>query len=108
MVILGPVKTEKSLEVVKNGRFVFLVLPDATKHEIKEEIENLFSVNVVNVNVVRIKGEKKRVKRYIRHEPDKKKAIISLKEGQTIPLFETEKKSAKGAQLRPASGRKGK
>lgn len=92
-VLIRPIKTEKS---TKSGNsFTFEVPVSAKKHQVKQAIEDSFKVNVFGVRTVHIKGKTRRFKRVARQLPDFKKAIVSLKEGQTIPLFETEKKGKK-------------
>ena len=84
--ILSPVVTEKSTNLSEYNKVVFKVNVSANKKNIKKDIEKIFKVNVVKVNIVNkqsrlktSKGKKIKVKGY-------KKAIITLKKGQNIDL----------------------
>ena len=83
-----PLITEKNttLREVQN-KYVFEVIKSATKPQIKEAVEKLFNVNVETVNTVVVKGKKKRMGRNIGYRPDWKKAIVKIKEGQSIARF---------------------
>ena len=90
-VILRPVVSEKSYALLDQGVYVFLVRPDANKIEIRQAVESIFSVNVVKVNTLNRKGKRKRRRRQPKmgKRPDTKRAIVTLAEGQKIPLFES-------------------
>lgn len=81
--------TEKGtrLREGQNG-FLFEVARDANKIQIKQAIESIFSVKVDTVRTLRVHGKPKRLGRYAGHRPDWKKAVVTLKKGQTIELFE--------------------
>ena len=81
--------TEKGtrLREGQNG-FLFEVARDANKVQIKKAIESIFSVKVDTVRTLRVHGKPKRMGRYAGHRPDWKKAVVTLKKGQTIELFE--------------------
>src|SRR5579883_1508609 len=83
-VIRAPVITEKATMASENSQVVFKVAMTATKPEIKEAVERLFKVNVVAVNTLVRKGKTKRFKGVRGQQSDFKKAIVTLKEGQTI------------------------
>lgn len=88
-IILEPVLTEKAEIIQDHGKFTFKVATDATKHQIKRAVEKIFKVDVVKVNVINCKGKtRRRGFRYTYKEPDFKKAMVTLKKGQTIELFE--------------------
>jgi large subunit ribosomal protein L23 len=81
-VLLGPHISEKATVVAeKNRQFVFRVLPDANKLEIKRAVEKLFNVQVASVNTTVIKGKNKRFGRSLGRRSDIKKAYVALKEG---------------------------
>ena len=90
-VILRPVVSEKSYALLDQGVYVFVVRPDANKIEIRQAVERIFNVNVVKVNTLNRKGKKKRHRRQPKfgRRPDTKRAIVTLAEGQKIPLFES-------------------
>jgi len=81
--------TEKGTRIreSQNG-YLFEVARDANKIEIKKAVEAIFSVKVATIRTLRVHGKPKRVGRHAGHRPDWKKAIVTLKKGQTIELFE--------------------
>lgn len=83
-VLLSPVSTEKALASSANGQVVFRVPLTATKKDIKEAVEALFSVKVVSVNTVRTEGKTKRFRGTVGKRSDVKKAIVKLAEGNNI------------------------
>ncbi len=85
-VIKAPVITEKAGNINQNGKYVFEVDVKANKTEIKLAIEKIFKVNVIEVRTLNVKPKKRRVGRYSGLTNRKKKAIVTLKEGQTIDL----------------------
>ncbi len=90
-VILRPVVSEKSYALLEKGVYTFIVRPDANKIEIRQAVERVFSVNVVKVNTLNRKGKMKRHRRQPKmgKRADTKRAIVTLAEGQRIPLFES-------------------
>ena len=88
-ILIAPVVSEKSYELIeKNNSYVFKVHPDANKIEIKRAVEKLFNVHVLKVNVINVKGKPKRLGVYEGRRSSWKKAIVKLKEGETLPFFE--------------------
>ncbi len=85
-ILLGPVVTEKSTMGSEFNQVTFRVALDATKPEIKEAVETLFSVKVTNVNTNRTFGKVKRFKGRLGKRSDFKKAMVTLAEGQTIDV----------------------
>lgn len=85
-VIVSPVITEKSTLVSDNNQVVFNVARDASKPEIKAAIEALFSVKVKAVNTLVRKGKVKRFRGIKGRQSDKKMAIVTLAEGQSIDV----------------------
>ena len=79
-IIIRPIVTEKTSDMMKDNKYTFQVAMGANKTEIRQAIEAIFNVKVVNVNTIRVLGKTKR--------SDYKKAIVKLAEGNTIPLFE--------------------
>ena len=81
--------TEKGTRIreAQNG-YLFEVARDANKIEIKRAIETIFNVKVSTIRTLRVHGKPKRVGRNAGHRPDWKKAIVILKKGMTIELFE--------------------
>ncbi len=91
--IIKPLVTEKMTAITEkqNNKFGFIVRPEANKIEIKQEIEEKYNVSVVSVNTMRYNGKTKT--RYTRSGVIKgrtnafKKAIVTLKEGETIDFY---------------------
>ena len=90
--ILRPVISEKSMDQTQHGRYTFRVKEDANKLQIKKAIEDLFKVDVVNVNVLNTKAKEKTRGRRQRGQKGWtkpwKKAIVTLAAGQKIEFFE--------------------
>ena len=87
-ILRRPVVTEKSTSLLQDNKYTFLVDPGANKTEIKQAVEKIFKVKVEKVNTMRVKGKFKRVRNIPGKTPDTKKAIVTLKKGDKIELFE--------------------
>lgn len=89
-IIKRPLITERSLEEAKKNRFSFLVDASATKEQIKKAIEEIFKVDVVSVDTRIQKGRTQRVgvRRTVRKLTPTKKAVVTLKNGQKIDIFD--------------------
>lgn len=87
-IILRPIVTEKSMNLLADNKYTFLVGKKANKTEIKSAIESIFKVKVENVSTMIIKGKPKRMGRYEGKKPDRKKAVVTLKAGQKIRIFD--------------------
>jgi len=85
-VIRRPVVTEKSTAASEHGKVVFAVAREATKAEIKAAVEALFKVKVRSVNTLIRKGKNKRFRGVAGRQPDTKRAIVTLEEGQMIDV----------------------
>ena len=84
--IISPNITEKSTALSEYNKIVFKVKKNATKNVIKKSIEKIFKVNVVKINTINLKGTTKIVRNKKTFKPGYKKAIITLKKGQSIDL----------------------
>ena len=87
-VIVAPHITEKATLLSEQNAVVFKVARDASKPEIKAAVEAIFDVSVVNVNTIVQKGKTKRWKGAPYQRSDMKKAIVTLKDGQSIDVTE--------------------
>tara|TARA_B100001123_G_C15168139_1_gene970237 strand:- start:317 stop:607 length:291 start_codon:yes stop_codon:yes gene_type:complete len=86
-ILKSPYLTEKVSSLLgQNNQYAFKVDKNATKLQIKKAVEANFSVDVENVNVVKVKGKNKRSRYRIKKRPDWKKAYVRLAEGQSIEL----------------------
>jgi len=91
-VLLAPVISEKATFVAeKNEQVVFLVMPDATKLEIKAAVELLFKVQVESVQVANRQGKQKRSGRFVGRRNHTRRAFVCLKPGQEINFTEEAK-----------------
>ncbi|SIS61388.1 50S ribosomal protein L23 [Salimicrobium flavidum] len=88
-IIKRPVITENSADLMGEKKYTFEVESKANKTEIKKAIEEIFSVQVANVNTINRKGKFKRMGRYGGYRSDKKRAIVTLTEAsEEIEFFE--------------------
>ena len=85
--IVKPIITEKGTIQMELNKYVFDVLPTATKPDIRAAVESLFDVTVVKVNTLKLPRKKRRVGRFEGYKAQYKRAIVTLKEGDTIALF---------------------
>jgi large subunit ribosomal protein L23 len=85
-IIISPSITEKATYLSEQNKIVFKVNKKAKKDSIKRSIEKIFKVNVIKINTINLKGKTKIVKGKKSKKPDIKKAIITLKKGQSIDL----------------------
>ena len=90
-VVISPVVSEKSYSLIDNGVYTFIVHPDTNKIEIRQAIETIFNVKVSKVNVINRQGKRYRNRRTggWGKRPDTKRAIVTLKGDDRIPLFES-------------------
>ena len=87
-VLLAPVVSEKSYSLIEDRKYSFRVHPDAHKTQIRQAVEELFEVKVQAVNIVQVRSKPKRRGQTSGRRPGWKKAIVQLREGQTIEIFE--------------------
>ena len=88
-IIVRPVITENSMSMIADKKYVFEVLPDATKPEIAEAVETMFKVDVKCVNTITMKKKPKRMGVHAGYSKAWKKAIVTLKENsKTIEFFD--------------------
>ena len=91
-VILTPIVSEKSYEATTRGSYTFKVHPNAHKTQIRQAVEELFGVKVERVNVIKVPAKPKRRGAFRGTRNGWKKAVVQLRAGDTIEIFE-------GAQL---------
>jgi len=95
-IILRPVVTEKSTNLMDDKKYTFDVLLDATKTQIRNAVEEIFDVKVKKVNVMNVRGQDKRVGRYSGKTARRRKAIVTLTEDSNdIKIFQDEKQDNK-------------
>ena len=86
--VLSPRITEKAIALAEQGIYVFDVPTSTNKIEITKAVEAAFKVEVTDVNIIVAKGKVKRFRQELGRRADTKKAMVKLKKGQTISLFE--------------------
>ena len=91
-VLIRPVVSEKSYVLATADKYTFRVHPDAHKTQIRQAVEELFEVKVERVNVIKVQAKPKRRGMFRGTRPGWKKAVVQLRAGDTIEIFE-------GAQL---------
>ena len=84
--IVSPVITEKATTLSEFNKTVFRVHKGASKNSIKKSIEKIFKVNVIKINTINLRGKTKIVRGKKSSRPGYKKAIVTLKKGQSIDL----------------------
>jgi large subunit ribosomal protein L23 len=88
-IIIKPLVTEKTTDQLeKNGAYTFVVAKDANKIEIGKAIEELFNVKVREVRTMRYAGKQRRVGKFVGRRSSWKKAVVTLRQGDTIEIFE--------------------
>ena len=85
-IIISPTITEKATSLSEFNKLVFKVNKNVTKNSIKRSVEKIFKVNVIKINTINLKRKKKLVQGKKSFKPGYKKAIITLKKGQSIDL----------------------
>ena len=87
-VVIAPVVSEKSYSLIEDNKYSFRVHPQAHKTQIRQAVEELFDVKVESVNIVKVKAKPKRRGLHRGQRPGWKKAIVQLREGDRIEIFE--------------------
>ena len=88
-VIRRPLVTEKSTIGREESNLVTLAVdPEASKHDVKRAVEQLFDVDVVRVRTMRMPRKARRVGKFLGRKPEWKKALVELAEGQSIEFYE--------------------
>ncbi len=86
-ILLRPVVSEKSYGLLDEGKYTFVVAPDANKTQIKQAVEEVFRVKVTGVNTLNRQGKRRRTRFGWGKRPDTKRAIVTVAEGESIPIF---------------------
>lgn len=88
-VLVAPMITEKSHALSRTGKYVFRVARNATKRTVKHAVEDTYDVHVEGVHMVKIPAKRRTVKQDRGYQKVGKKAIVTLRTGETIASFET-------------------
>ena len=86
-ILLKPVVSEKSYGLLDEGKYTFIVAPEANKTQIKQAVEEVFRVKVANVNTLNRQGKRRRTRFGWGKRVDTKRAIVTLAEGDRIDIF---------------------
>ena len=87
-ILLSPVVSEKSYAGIAEGRYTFKVHPEAHRTQVRQAVEQLFDVHVERVNIVKVQPKPKRRGLFKGTRPGWKKAVVQVREGETIEIFE--------------------
>ncbi len=82
--LVSPIVTEKSTDAISHNKYTFKISARATKTSVKKSVESIYDVNVVSVNTVRLPGKRKRFRGVQGKRSDIRKAIVTLRDGQSI------------------------
>jgi large subunit ribosomal protein L23 len=86
-VLIRPVISEKSYRLADDGKYTFVVAPEANKTQIRQAVESIFSVRVTGVNTLNRPGKRRRTRFGWGKRADTKRAVVSVAEGDRIDLF---------------------
>lgn len=87
-VLIRPLITEKTNNSMQDNKYTFIVPLTANKVEIRQAVESIFKVKVLDVNTIRVMGKIKRMGKNQGKRPDFKKAVVRIASGQRIEFFE--------------------
>jgi len=87
-ILLAPVVSEKSYSGIAEGRYTFKVHPDAHRTQVRQAVEDLFDVHVERVNIVKVQPKPKRRGLFKGTRRGWKKAVVQVREGEAIEIFE--------------------
>jgi large subunit ribosomal protein L23 len=87
-VILRPVLSEKAVNVIAVGKYSFFVHPHASRTQVKDAVERVFNVTVTKINMQNVRPKEKRLGRFTGRTAGRKKAIVTLADGQRIQQLE--------------------
>lgn len=104
--ILRPLINEKSMKLIKSDFYTFLVNKDATKNVVSKVVKAKYKVDVQQVRIINVAGKTKaqRTRKGYFTTPDIKKAIVKVKKGQKIPVFEASDAKEEEVEVRSAEG----
>lgn len=86
-IIIRPIVSEKSFDLMEQGRYTFEVAKDAKKEQIAQAVSEVFGVTVTSVNTMNVSGKPRRLRYNKGLSRSWKKAIVTLKDGDTIDLY---------------------
>jgi large subunit ribosomal protein L23 len=87
-ILLAPIVSEKSYSLIGDRKYTFRVHEDAHKTQIRQAVEQLFQVHVEAVNIIKVQPKPKRRNWKVGKRPGWKKAVVQVRDGESIPIFE--------------------
>lgn len=87
-VVINPTISEKATFLSAENKYVFEVYKDADKKQVKQAIKDIYGVKPIKVNIINVLGKERRYGRYSGKTKNRKKAIVTLKKGQNIQVYE--------------------
>ena len=87
-VLLAPIVSEKSYSLIEDNKYTFRIHPDAHRTQVRQAVEELFNVHVQDVNIAYVKAKPKRRGLQRGRRPGWKKAIVQIRPGESIEIFE--------------------
>ena len=87
-ILIKPVVSEKSTDLLQDNKYTFLVPIKVNKIQVRQAVEQIFKVKVQAVNTIRMQGKVKRMGKHVGKRSDYKKAIVTLAPGNQIEIFE--------------------
>lgn len=87
-VLLYPYVTEKTADLAHDGKYVFVVAPEATKVTVKQAVRSLYGTMPIDVRMISMQGKAVRFGRILGRRKDWKKAIVTMPSGKTLPIYE--------------------
>lgn len=88
-IVIRPIVSEKSYDMIGHNRYTFEVDKRASKPQIAQAIQEIFGVTVTNVNTMNVNGKPRRLRYAKGHTRSWKKAVVTLKDGDSIEFFES-------------------
>jgi large subunit ribosomal protein L23 len=88
-IIIRPIVSEKTYAMIEQNRYTFEVAKTASKPQIAQAVTEIFGVTVTNVNTMNVNGKPRRVRVAKGKTRDWKKAVVTLKEGDSIEFFQS-------------------
>ncbi len=87
-ILLAPIVSEKSYSLIEDDKYTFKIHPQAHRTQVRQAVEELFDVHVESVNIAYVKSKPKRRGMIRGRRPGWKKAIVQIRAGETIEIFQ--------------------
>lgn len=87
-ILVRPLVSEKTAALASDGRYVFVVSPDASKIEVKKAVQEVYGIMPTEVNIINVRGKAVRFGHQFGKRKNWKKAMVTLPKGKTLPIYE--------------------